>query len=184
MIPETTGPVNREGQRRPSRFRAGFRAAFRRWRRTRPFWGGLFIILSGLEIFATERAPMRVVLHVGLQGLAGYAIPIVLVLLGVLLWVNPAQRLFYSLVAAVLVLASWLTSNLGGFLLGLLIGIIGAAMAFGWVPQKARRPTDARLTDARRTDASRRDGRTATPSSSAPPAECPPEPPSGPPSEE
>ena len=161
MLDDTTESVNRESLPRRSRFRAGFWAGFRRWRRTRPFWGGLFIVLSGLEIFATERAPMRVVLHVGLQGLAGYAIPIVLVLLGVLLWVNPAQRLFYSLVAAVLVLASWLTANLGGFLLGLLLGIIGAALAFGWVPQKKpRRPTDR----------SRRDGRTATPSSSAPPA--------------
>src|SRR5438477_11467259 len=141
MIDETTEPLKpslkpslkREGRFRFSRFRLGLR----RWRRTRPFWGGLFIILAGLEIFATERAPMRIVLHIGLQGLAGYAVPIVLVLLGALLWVNPAQRLFYSLVAAVLVLASWLTSNLGGFLLGLLLGIIGAALAFGWVPRKA-----------------------------------------------
>ena len=154
MFDETTEPVNREGLRRRSRFRAPFRATFRRWRRTRPFWGGLFIILAGVEIFATERAPLRVVLHVGLQGVAGYAIPVVLVLLGVLLWVNPAQRLFYSLVAAVLVLASWLTSNLGGFLLGLLLGIVGAALAFGWVPHKAPR--------------NGRDRRTATSSSSAP----------------
>jgi hypothetical protein len=125
---------------------------FTRWRRTRPFWGGLLIILAGAEIFATERAPLPVVLHVGLQGIAGYAIPIVLVLLGILLWVNPAQRLFYSIVAAALVLASWLTSNLGGFLLGLLLGIIGCALAFGWVPHKHPRTR-------------RRGGRATTPSS-------------------
>jgi hypothetical protein len=152
MTDETTNQaMDLEGRQRPSRFT--------RWRRTRPFWGGLLISLAGLEIFATERAPLRVMLHVGLQGVAGYAIPVVLVLLGVLLWINPAQRLFYSLVAAVLVLASWLTSNLGGFLLGLLLGVIGAALAFGWVPQKRRR--------------ARRGGRTATPSSSAPPAAPP-----------
>jgi hypothetical protein len=149
----TDETVEREGPRRPSRFT--------RWRRTRPFWGGLLIILAGLEIFLTEKAPLRVIVHVGLQGVAGYAIPVVLVLLGVLLWVNPAQRLFYSLVAAVLVLASWLTSNLGGFLLGLLIGIIGAALAFGWVPQKKPRRSG------------RDGGRRATPSSSAPPAAPP-----------
>jgi hypothetical protein len=152
MTDETTNQaMDLEGRQRPSRFT--------RWRRTRPFWGGLLISLAGLEIFATARAPLRVMLHVGLQGVAGYAIPVVLVLLGVLLWINPAQRLFYSLVAAVLVLASWLTSNLGGFLLGLLLGVIGAALAFGWVPQKRRR--------------ARRGGRTATPSSSAPPAAPP-----------
>jgi hypothetical protein len=113
---------------------------------------------------------MRVVLHIGLQGVAGYAIPIVLVLLGVLLWINPAQRLFYSLVSAVLVLASWLTSNLGGFLLGLLLGIIGAALAFGCVPRKAPRKPKAAKPSVRR---SRRDGRTATPSSSSAPAAPP-----------
>jgi hypothetical protein len=28
--------------------------AFRRWRRGRPFWGGLFLLLAGLELFLTR----------------------------------------------------------------------------------------------------------------------------------
>ena len=28
---------------------------FTRWRRTRPFWGGLFLLLAGVEIFLSER---------------------------------------------------------------------------------------------------------------------------------
>src|SRR6058998_2948382 len=98
----------------PSRSRRA-RLAFRRWRRGRPFWGGLLITLAGAEIFATVKAPLPVVLHVGLQGLAAYLVPIIIVLCGLLLWFNPDQRMFYSVLAVLLSLASWITSNLGGF---------------------------------------------------------------------
>jgi len=112
------------------------RSAFWHWRHARPFWGGLFVFLGGLEIFLTVKAPLPVVVHVGMQGFIGYLLPILLGLLGVLLIFNPAQKLFYSLVAAVLALASWLTSNLGGFVIGLLLALVGSALAFAWSPTK------------------------------------------------
>jgi hypothetical protein len=114
------------------------RSAWWRWRHARPFWGGLFVVLSGLEIFLTVQAPLPVVVHVGMQGFIGYLLPILLAVLGVLLILNPQQHLFYSLVAAVLALASWLTSNLGGFIFGLLMGVVGSALAFAWAPDKHR----------------------------------------------
>ncbi|HEV2640348.1 MAG TPA: DUF6114 domain-containing protein [Actinocrinis sp.] len=61
------------------------RRAFRRWRRSRPFWGGLFVVLGGTEITITEKAPFEVVVHVGLYGLAGYLLPLILVLCGALI---------------------------------------------------------------------------------------------------
>lgn len=109
-------------------------AAWGRWRRTRPFWGGLLIILAGAEILATERIPLRVVLHLGVEGVAGFLLPVVMILCGLLLWFNPQQRLFYSLLAFVLSLGTWITSNLGGFILGLVLGLVGAALAFAWTP--------------------------------------------------
>jgi hypothetical protein len=80
----------------------------------------------------SERGPVALVIHIGIQGLAGYLIPVMLLLCGVLLWFNPAQRAFYSLLAIVLALGSWVTSNLGGFFLGMLLGLIGGALAFAW----------------------------------------------------
>ena len=106
------------------------------WVRTRPFWGGLLVILAGGEILLTVRAPLKVVVHLGMQGLAGYALPVVMVLCGLLLWFSPAQRLFYSVLAVMLALGSWLTSNLGGFLLGMLLGLIGGSLAFAWTPAR------------------------------------------------
>jgi hypothetical protein len=70
--------------------------------------------------------------HIGLQGIAGYIIPIVMVLLGLLLLFNPAQRTFYSLVAVLLALGSYVTSNLGGFFVGMLLGLVGGSLAFAW----------------------------------------------------
>jgi hypothetical protein len=107
---------------------------WRRWRRTRPFWGALLILLGAAEILASIRAPLPVVLHVGPQGLAGYLVPLLMLLCGILLLANPAQRTFYSIVSIVMALASWLTSNLGGFLVGLLLGVVGGSLAFGWAP--------------------------------------------------
>lgn len=112
-------------------FRRG-RRAFRRWRNTRPFWGGLLVILGGSVILLSERAPLPVIVHIGLQGLAGLLLPVILVLCGLLLWFNPAQRVFYSLLSVLLALGSWITSNLGGFFLGLLLGVIGGSLAFAW----------------------------------------------------
>jgi hypothetical protein len=114
------------------------RSAFWQWRHARPFWGGLLVLLAGVEIFLTVKAPLPVIVHVGMQGFIGYLLPILIALLGVLLIVNPQQRLFYSLVAAVLSLATWITSNLGGFILGLLLGLVGSALAFAWSPDKHR----------------------------------------------
>ena len=114
--------------------------AFRRWRRSRPFWGGLLITLGGAEILFSEKAPLGVVLHIGLQGLAGYLLPAVMVLCGLLLWFSPAQRAFYGVLSVLLSLGTWLTSNLGGFIVGMLLGLVGGSLAFGWSP---RRPAPA-----------------------------------------
>jgi uncharacterized iron-regulated membrane protein len=99
----------------------------------------LLVILGGSEILISERAPLPVVLRIGMQGLAGLLVPAVMVLCGVLLWFNPAQRVFYSVLAALLSLGSWITSNLGGFLVGILLGVVGSSLAFGWLPDQEPR---------------------------------------------
>ncbi|MFF5532150.1 DUF6114 domain-containing protein [Streptomyces cinerochromogenes] len=123
----------------PDRPRRGPRLAFRGWRARRPFWGGLLLALGGGEILLTEKASLKVVLHIGMQGLAGYLLPGLMVLLGLLILFNPAQRLFYSITGILLSLGTWLTSNLGGFFIGLLLGATGSCLAFGWLPDQEPR---------------------------------------------
>ena len=68
-----------------------------------------------------------------------------MLLCGVLLWFNPGPRAFYSLLTIFLALGSWVTSNLGGFFVGMLLGVVGGALAFAWAPDSERdEPSAAR----------------------------------------
>ncbi|MFD9099360.1 DUF6114 domain-containing protein [Streptomyces collinus] len=123
----------------PDRPRRALRPAFRGWRARRPFWGGLLLALGGGEILLTEKASLKVVMHIGMQGLAGYLLPTLMVLLGLLVLFNPSQRLFYSITGILVTLGTWLTSNLGGFFIGLVLGAVGSCLAFGWLPDQEPR---------------------------------------------
>ncbi|MFK0135896.1 DUF6114 domain-containing protein [Streptomyces murinus] len=119
--------------------RAVPRRSFRAWRARRPFWGGLLLALGGGEVLLTEKASLKVVMHIGMQGLAGYLLPVLMALLGLLVLFNPAQRLFYSILGVLASLGTWVTSNLGGFFIGLLLGVVGSCLAFGWLPDQEPR---------------------------------------------
>ncbi|MDR6980007.1 hypothetical protein J2X68_006745 [Streptomyces sp. 3330] len=116
-----------------------WRGRFREWRGHRPFAGGVLLVLGGAEILVTMKAPLPVILHVGMQGLAGYLLPTLMVVCGLLILFNPTQRLFYSIIAILLSLGTWLTSNIGGFVVGLLMGAVGSSLAFGWLPDQEPR---------------------------------------------
>ena len=119
------------------------RRGFRAWRRSRPFWGGLFAIIGGIELVLIPLAPMPVVIHQGIAGIGSYLIGVLLAVLGVLLWFQPAQRTFYGVVAVLLSLASFVTSNFGGFVIGMLLGLIGGALGFAWSPGTPERKKKA-----------------------------------------
>ncbi|MEV5822901.1 DUF6114 domain-containing protein [Micromonospora haikouensis] len=115
---------------------------FRRWRRARPFWGGLFTALAGLEIFSTTQMSLSgLSFQMGPTGFLSWLIPVILVACGMLMWFSPQQRMFYAIVGAVTAVFSLIGVNLGGFFVGLLLGMVGSALGFAWVP--ARRPATA-----------------------------------------
>jgi hypothetical protein len=120
--------------------RQAARAAWRRWRRSRPFWGGLLLVLSGLELLALPltgvlvKGQVKLVIYIGIGGVFGVLIGILLIAAGLVLWVNPTHRVFYGIAGIVLGIISFPASNLGGFVLGMLLAIIGGALAFAWVP--------------------------------------------------
>jgi prepilin signal peptidase PulO-like enzyme (type II secretory pathway) len=129
-----------------------YRLAFRAWRRSRPFWGAAFVVLGAAEILLTYHAPFGLVLHFGLYGLAGFLVPSLLGVLGLMIAFDPAHRTFYSVLAVLASLGTWLTSNLGGFIIGMLLGVVGGSLAFGWqygerpVRKRKRRRVRARAT--------------------------------------
>ncbi len=101
-------------------------------------------MIGASEMLLSGQGMLSVVPHMGIQSLAGYLIPAHLLLMGVLLWLIPADRIIYSLIAISLALWSWTTTNLGGFFVGMLLGMVGGALAFAWT-------TDAKHGSPRRT---------------------------------
>ncbi|MEV0600141.1 DUF6114 domain-containing protein [Streptomyces sp. NPDC050315] len=110
------------------------RARFRRWRRTRPFWAGLLLVLGGAELLLVPLSPLGVLVSLGLGGLAALGIGLALIVAGLFLWYAPSARHYVSINALILSVISFAATNLGGFLVGMGLGIAGAAMGFGWTP--------------------------------------------------
>ena len=132
--PHPTGapPVEDAVAAAPERSRRHARPGrFRLWRRSRPFWGGLFTLLGGLEIATIPLTAYRIVLVTPSVALAA-VVGAVIAILGLLLWFTPSHNKLYGLVVILLAVVSFVTSNVGGFLLGGLLAIIGGALGFAW----------------------------------------------------
>ncbi|MEV0527682.1 DUF6114 domain-containing protein [Streptomyces sp. NPDC050439] len=110
------------------------RRVLRRWRRTRPFWGGLLLILGGAELLLVPLSPLTVLVSLGLGGLAAIGIGLALITAGIFLWLLPHAHHYVSVNALILSVLSFAATNLGGFLVGMALGIVGSAMGFGWTP--------------------------------------------------
>lgn len=125
---------------RPNSLRAGW-GSFRRWRWTRPFWGGLLTALAGLAIFGTTQMSLSgLTFQLGPTGFLSWLVPAILVTAGLLMWFSPQHRVFYAVVAAVTALFALIGVNLGGFLIGTVTGLLGSALAGGWVPGRPVTP--------------------------------------------
>ena len=118
--------------------------AFRAWRRSRPFWGGLLLLLAGVELVAIPllsvlaHGSVKVVIYIGIGGVFGVLIGGLLVACGLLIWFHPVQRVFYAIAGVLLAVASFVATNLGGFFFGMLLGVTGASLSFGWTPGPGR----------------------------------------------
>ncbi|MET9520382.1 DUF6114 domain-containing protein [Streptomyces sp. NPDC002994] len=110
------------------------RRRLRAWRRTRPFWGGLLLILGGIELLLVPLSPLTVLVSLGLGGLAAIGIGLALIAAGLFLWFLPHTRHYVSIHALLLSVLSFAATNLGGFVVGTVLGIAGSAMGFGWTP--------------------------------------------------
>ncbi|MFI7601899.1 DUF6114 domain-containing protein [Actinoplanes sp. NPDC049681] len=114
---------------------------FRHWRRTRPFWGGLLLLLSGLELFLSANLTLGdMEVHFGPEGFLSYLLPLLLLLCGILTWLTPGQRIFYGILGLLTAVYSLIGLNFGGFLLGMFLGILGGALVLSWSPRKPQPP--------------------------------------------
>jgi Family of unknown function (DUF6114) len=110
------------------------RSRFRAWRRTRPFWGGLWCLLGGAVIAAGPATAVKVLLIAGSTVWLGILMGVLVGAMGLFLWFTPHLRQLAGILAVLFAMVSLLTSDYGGFVIGLLLGTVGGAMGFAWGP--------------------------------------------------
>lgn len=118
---------------------------FRRFRRQRPFWAGVFTLLSGLILLFPPYASLKfgdaVISLNTMGGISSLVIGVVMIACAISFWSRPEFKVPASVVTMILALVAIVTSNLGSFLVGTLLGVIGAALGFAWSPKDGRRWT-------------------------------------------
>ncbi|MFG2529050.1 DUF6114 domain-containing protein [Streptomyces sp. NPDC048516] len=116
---------------------------WRRWRRGRPFWGGLAAVLAGAEICAIPLAPLKIMLQQGIAGIPSVLMGLVMIVMGLSAWFAPHYRGLAGVLTVLCAAAALVMSNLGGFLIGTIIGILGGSMIFAWQPVDPAEPGTA-----------------------------------------
>jgi hypothetical protein len=79
---------------------------------------------------------IRVILIAGSAVWLGILVGLVVALLGLFIWLQPQLRQLCGVLAALFSVVSLLTSDYGGFVIGMTLGIIGGALGFAWSPRQ------------------------------------------------
>jgi hypothetical protein len=108
--------------------------SFRRFRRTRPFWGCLVLALGGYFVLAPVVSSTSMTMQLGVGGVSGYILGGGMIAAAGVAVVMPQQRHFPAIMAMIFSVASLPLANLGGWLIGMLFGIIGSGLVFAWAP--------------------------------------------------
>ncbi|MFC4335706.1 DUF6114 domain-containing protein [Salininema proteolyticum] len=112
--------------------------AWRRWRRSRPFWGGLLALLGAVELYSLlgfQMISISVVQGVGQVATFGICLG-VLAMVGVA-WFQVHLRSIAGILIVIAGLLSMPLANLGGFVIGMLLMVIGGGLVFAWNPPGA-----------------------------------------------
>jgi hypothetical protein len=107
---------------------------WRSWRRSRPFWGGLLATTGGAAILLLPADLYTVLSLPGTAGLAGFLLGGIIATTGLLLWCQPRHHALLGIIILLAALASFLYTNFGGFLIGMLLALTGGSLAFAWTP--------------------------------------------------
>ncbi|WP_431999223.1 DUF6114 domain-containing protein [Streptomyces sioyaensis] len=121
---------------------------WRRWRRARPFWGGLAAVLAGAELCAIPLAPLKIMLQQGIAGIPSVLMGLVMIVMGLSAWFAPHYRGLAGVLTVLCAAAALVMSNLGGFLIGTVLGILGGSMMFAWQPAAPVEPGAAATPEA------------------------------------
>lgn len=111
---------------------------WRDFRRTRPYWGGKLAMIAGVPILYFPYAHLSLggvtIAMSTTAGAGSLIIGVLMIILGLTAWFQPAVRVFAGIATILLTLVSIPVSNLAGFGLALLPGLIGGGLMVSWAP--------------------------------------------------
>ena len=111
----------------------GWREKFREWRSTRPFAGGLLMLSSGIIMVAPAYFTVQIsdllVMISTISGVSTLLIGALLIMFGIGTWMQPYAATYLGVLGIIVAIIAVPTSNLGGFFIGSLFGIVGAFLA-------------------------------------------------------
>lgn len=119
------------------------RRSFRAFRRTRPFWGGLWLLIGGWLVLRLSMVSAHIAVTGGMTGAGGWLTGGGMILCGLAAWFAPSQRYVVGVAGVLLAISSLVVSNLGGFFVGMALGVLGGSMTLAWGPKKMARPSPA-----------------------------------------
>lgn len=97
-------------------------------------------MLGGVEMFFSGQLDIgHLHIQLGIEGLQATVIPIVLVLLGVLSVTMPVHHVFYGVLTLVVAVYSLVGVNMGGFVVGMLLSVVGGVLVSAWMGPGAKR---------------------------------------------
>lgn len=128
-------PVSRTDARRPQ----SARARLRTFRRTRPFWGCVALAIGAYFIISPILTSVSATVSMGTAAVSGWVVGAIMLAAAGVSLVAPSQRHFAGIVAMIVSVASLVLTNLGGYILGMVFGIIGSGLIFAWAPDAERR---------------------------------------------
>ncbi len=111
---------------------------FRLWRRTRPFWGSVWMIIAALILLAFPISLLQFAFLVNTLWASLVIGGLILVMALIQLFL-PSYAVITGSIGIVLSLVSFITNTFGGLALGMLLGIIGCALSIAWRPVKRSR---------------------------------------------
>ena len=115
------------------------------------FWGGWFLILSGVELFLSANLKLALEVHFGPTGVPVLRDPRDAAALRRADLAVPRPAAVLRILGTLTALYSIIGLNLGGFFLGMILGVVGGGLAAAWSPGTApatdetRRPRSRHL---------------------------------------
>src|SRR6266705_4847066 len=105
--------------------------------------GGIFVLLVGIAFAVLGSILRNMVCWIGgpdgatdiivWYGVIGFVNGLLMIVFGVLLYIRPTQHVVWGALVLILSIASFFTT-LGGFFIGLILGLIGGILGIVWKP--------------------------------------------------